>query len=284
FGAAITVGGGHIWVGAPHAESGTVYKISGTNQTAILTGPGRLGSHISWTTDGLWVATPLSGDGLGGVVNSDGVFIAPGTGGTGISLTAGPPAAYGTEDGWTTTDGQTFELPNRPTALAARDGQIGAGMAHGSVALQTQTNAWQRPQLDDEAGFSLATADINADGHTDWLVGAPGSNTVHGLNGTSLETLRTWTGRGRFGGAITACDLNGNGTLDLIIGAPQANGRGAVHLYIDLADEPTHTWTGHTDGSGFGFALHCDDGVLAVGAPGRADTRGRAIIIQANSQ
>lgn len=284
FGSAVTVGGGHIWVGAPHGDNGTVYKASGTSQMAILTGPGRLGSHLAWTTDGLWVATPLSGDGLGGVVNSDGTFIASGTGGTGISLTAGPPAAFGWEAGWTTNSGQTVELPNRPTALGVRDGHIGAGMAHGAVAFQTQEHAWPRPQMNDEAGFSLAVMDINSDGQTDWLVGAPGSNTVYGLDGSSLETLQTWTGQGRFGAAITVCDLDGTGKLDLIVGAPQANDHGAIYLYLNSADEPTHTWTGHTDGSGLGFTVHCDGEFLAAGAPGRADIRGRVIIIQANKK
>jgi hypothetical protein len=284
FGSAVTVGGGHVWVGAPHGDIGTVYEISGANQAAVLTGPGRLGSHLTWTTDGLWVAAPLSGNGLGGILNTEGEFVISGTGGTGISLTAGPPAVYGWEGGWTRADGETVELPNRPTALKVRDGQVGAGMAHGPIAFKTKNQEWLRPQPHDEAGFALAAADINSDGQMDWLVGAPGSNTVHGLDGTSLETLQTWTGSGRFGTAITVCDLDANGKSDLAIGAPQADGRGTVHIYLDTGTQISHTWSGNTSGSGLGFSLDCTDGILAAGAPGRADIRGRVIIIQAGSK
>jgi len=283
FGSAVTVGGGHVWVGAPHGETATVYKISGTNQSAVLTGPGRLGSHLAWTTQGLWIAAPLASDGLGGILNADGEFIIPGTGGTGISITAGPPATYAWEGGWTDSDGETFHLPQRPTALHVRAGEVGAGMAIGSIALKTKSQEWLRPENHDEAGFALASADINADGTPDWFVGAPGSNTVYGLDGSSLETLQTWNGVGRFGAAIAVCDLDGNGTSDLAIGAPQANQRGTLHIFMDLGTSPSHNWSGHTEGSGLGFAVDCNDGVLVAGAPGRADVQGRAIIIQAGN-
>ena len=281
FGSAVAIGGGHVWVGAPHGETGAVHKVTGTAHSTVLTGPGKLGSHLAWTDDGLWIGAPLTESGLGAVVTADGALAAAGAGGTGISLAAGPPAVYGWEGGWVTAAGQNGTLDNRPTALGVAQDQIGAGMALGPIALKVGSLEWPRPAPHDEAGFSVAVTDINGDGHPDWLVGAPGSNTVYGLDGTSLAQLKMWTGQGRFGSALTTCDVDGDGRVDLAVGAPMATGGGEVHLFLDLASSTDQTWTGHAEGGGMGTSLACADGVLVAGSPGRANVQGRVVMIAA---
>ncbi len=94
-----------------------------------------------------------------------------------------------------------------------------------------------------ELGYSVFTAgDLNADGYSDVLIGAPGAATVlvHqgtpiGVNAVPINTL-TGPAASRFGAAVsTAGDVNGTGYSDVIIGAPlysngQAN-EGAAYVF-----------------------------------------------------
>jgi hypothetical protein len=78
-------------------------------------------------------------------------------------------------------------------------------------------------------GAAIAAAgDVNADGRTDILVGAPGTlvmngsaRVLSGANGSTLLTLVGPSAGSRFGSAVSgAGDCNGDGKADLLVGAP----------------------------------------------------------------
>jgi len=77
-------------------------------------------------------------------------------------------------------------------------------------------------------GTSLASTDINKDGISDVLVGAPSNNTqnqgkVFIYSGKNGELLNTLTGQPGFGETIIVGDINADNIEDIIIGSPQDN-------------------------------------------------------------
>lgn len=96
----------------------------------------------------------------------------------------------------------------------------------------------------DNLGISVSEAgDLNGDGYSDILAGAPGSDTtgvVYVVLGNSLS-LRTTAGEDDFGyfgsGVSGAGDVNGDGYSDFIVGAPYANfSQGKAYLYYGGLD------------------------------------------------
>ncbi len=102
----------------------------------------------------------------------------------------------------------------------------------------------------DELGRSVATAgDVNGDGYSDVVVGAPSNDEtgpgagkvyVYYGSGSGLGLEPAWTALGEaaedgFGSAVgTAGDVNGDGFDDLVIGAP-GHGSGRVYVYYGSA-------------------------------------------------
>ena len=93
-------------------------------------------------------------------------------------------------------------------------------------------------------GYSLASVDLNGDGFSDLIVGAPfyeGLGAVYiymnsptkGINAESQTFKLVGTeSEGRFGFSVAhAGDLNNDGFEDLVIGAPYA-GQGRIHVYL----------------------------------------------------
>ena len=290
FGSAIVAGEDALWIGAPHGENAVVYRWADETLTVALTGEARLGSHLAWTEDGLWIAAPLVNSGEGAVLRLDGTRHTDGFGGTGITLTSTGGGAYGWEGGWVAHDERTGASPSRPTALHQNHrGTMGVGMAHGPISLLAGDRTVPRTTPGDEAGFSLASAEITGDEIPDWLIGAPGSNTVMALDGSDLSVIKTWTGVGRFGHSVTVCHLGHGDEMTeritiMVIGSPLANGRGKVDLFLNFSETPESSWVGSADTAQLGSTITClNDGFLA-GAPGDAQQAGHVLWVQGLSR
>lgn len=167
-------------------------------------------------------------------------------------------------------------------------------------------------------GASLASlGDINADGRSEFVVGAPMFDTANSVDagrvylyfgGPSGPTASPgWTSSGNdeagaeFGASLgSAFDGNGDGFGDLLVGAPGPGPAGTrpgeVFLYLGSPGGPTllHSWTAGTDeqpGARFGASLGAvgdivnGDSIMEVivGAPGYGSTPtdvGKAYVFQ----
>jgi FG-GAP-like repeat/FG-GAP repeat len=118
---------------------------------------------------------------------------------------------------------------------------VGTGVAnkayvyYGSASGLSVTAAWTGTQVSGSYGAAVASAgDINGDGYSDVIVGAPGNNEVFVYYGSSsgLAATAAWTATqpsGSFGTSVAlAGDVNGDGYSDIIVGA---NGTNTVYGY-----------------------------------------------------
>ena len=280
FGSAIAANLTSVWIGAPHGEPATVYRFDDSGLSVAFTAPGRAGSHLALTSEGLWVGAPLTGDGAGAVLDESGQVRFDGSSGVGIAVSAAAGGAYAHGSGWVSLDGRSATLPARPTAIAEANGVIGIGLAHGDVALVVDSRPMARPHPYDEAGFSLGVGDVDGDGSADWILGAPGSGSVTAHSSVDLALLRTWTGVGRFGTALAVCDLDQDGQDDLVVGAPLSGTTGKVHWFRSFGAEESPLVTTWPTVSELGTALDCTGNALYVGAPGDANTPGAVLRVQ----
>jgi len=145
-----------------------------------------------------------------------------------------------------------------------------------------------------QLGSSVANAgDINGDGYSDAIVGAPGAangqageglayvhyGSLTGLPVVPSLTLEVNVAGAAFGSSVaSAGDVNGDGYADVVVGAPQSGGIGRAYIFHGgpggLNPVPVLTLSG-TSGSLFGTSVfkagdHNVDGYsdVIIGAPG----------------
>jgi len=154
----------------------------------------------------------------------------------------------------------------------------------------------------DSYGESIAFGDVNGDGYSDLVVGAPGDvaagSPTHGatyvylggpsgLSPTPSYILHGEGQGGEFGRTVTVGDVNGDGYADVIVSAHGFDAglgshQGKIYVYLGgpdgLVDSPAFTAVGEVAASEFGRAMTVADlngdgfGDLVVGASGYADT------------
>ena len=123
----------------------------------------------------------------------------------------------------------------------------------------------------DSLGFTVADAgDVNADGRSDLLIGAPGSDTAannagqaqvfSGIDGALIYTLLGDSAGDNFGAALVGdLDLDADGSDDFAIGTPASDfagdSAGRVRLYNGLDASILATLDGSESGARFGASL-----------------------------
>jgi hypothetical protein len=164
------------------------------------------------------------------------------------------------------------------------NGQTQEGQAfvyHGAATGLSPSPAWtaDSDQIGSDFGFSVGTAgDVNGDGYSDVIVGAPyydndqwdeGRAYVYHGAATGLGASPAWTAesdqvQAHFGRSVgTAGDVNGDGYSDVIVGALDYDnglwGEGRAYVYhgaaTGLGTEPAWTAEGDQDGARFGISV-----------------------------
>jgi len=283
FGSAVLVVGSRVWVAAPHGPTGAVFQVVDSSLNKVASGAGRLGSSLAMGPDGLWMGAPLRNAGLGAVIDITGTVVVPGTGSTGLAMSSGDPVLIAHGSGHSLGGGALQGATGRPSAVAQIDGAVGIAMATGETALAVDGRTLARPATADAAGFSLTTGDLDGDGQAEWILGAPGSDTVHIVDPGTLEIRHSLTTEiGSFGAALCTADFDGDGQDELLIGAPSASlTRGVVIAYAGLLGEVelVEQWTGEAVGDRLGSAVDCSAQLAAIGAPGGAESTGYVRIL-----
>ena len=301
FGSSLAMGGGVVWIGAPHAEGGRVYRSAEGDLSEVLDGSsllgedGRLGLSLAAGAWGLAAGAPLAEANAGVIFDEKGTRLATGESADEATLGSALGAALwgdatgwvaSTATGWLDSAGDSGPAPQRPSSVARWGDATLVGMGRGDTVLyDSRTGATSpRETTGDADGYALLAMDLDGDGQPSWVSGAPAANRVR-IWSADLQTLEAElvgpSGSRRFGAALASADWDGDGRLELLIGAPGSGDEleGAVLLYeAEDLGAPSRTWTGTTAGAQLGTAVALAGGCAALGAPGVVDAPGQVLL------
>lgn len=283
----------------PHSNEGRLFVFLGSAAGLATTPASTAESNKAETTFGTSVASAgdINGDGYSDVVvgaptytndqNSEGrayVYL-----GSANGLAASPAwsiesnqsiSNYGfsvASAGDVNGDGATEVIVSAPNGTFGQDDEGRANLYSGSVAGLATTTSWtaESNQVGGNFGRSVASAgDVNGDGFSDVVVGAPkfdagqtneGRAYIYLGSATGLVSSASWTVDGEQNGAnlgvsvATAGDVNGDGFADVIVGADGFNAgqvdEGRVYLHMGSASGPatTPTWFAESDRTAAAF-------------------------------
>lgn len=196
-------------------------------------------------------------------------------------------------------DGYSDVIVGAPGATYGQNGEGSAFIYHGSATGINTTAAThlQPNQNNAQFGFSVAGAgDINGDGYSDVVVGAPGYDGTYnngtvfvyrgsaaGISAASAVQLNAGRNNTRLGSAVSgAGDVNGDGFSDIILGADEFNngqsneGRIQVHFGSSsgITSTPATTVESNRADAGLGYSVA---GVGDINGDGYADVAGGAM-------
>jgi len=295
FGTALTWRGDGLWIGAPHGVPGRVYVLEGDALSIHLEGTGDdlLGfSLVTTSEDTVLIGRPWADERAGAIWDEDGEIVLAGS--SSDARLGGYLAASETDLFATTATGwasgvNAFDAAARvPDAITTVGGIPVLGFAWGDAALQTEERSWGRgDDTQSELGYSLASGDWDGDGTQDLAVGAPGTQRVVLLFGSSeswpevlSEALTIEGDSARFGHALATAAGSGDNADELWIGDPEADGGlGAVWRLsspVDPSAVPTaeQVFLGTIAAAGFGASLALSDSHVAVAAVGQGESTG----------
>ena len=125
-------------------------------------------------------------------------------------------------------------LIGAPGALGNRGAVylMAAGFASGTSTTEASATLRILGAAGDQLGTAVAASDLNADGYSEIILGAPGNGRIYvlpggpGMSGTIdlsvTPALRTYSATG-LGSALTSGDVTGDSIADVIAGAPSQN-------------------------------------------------------------
>ncbi len=281
------VGTNDIIVGAPgkNSDTGAAYILSGSDGTPFSY------SSIAGATSGDLFGYSVSGSGdLDGNGNNDiivgawgknsqkgAVYMYSGTTGTAINTPISGLGA-GHRFGWSVFGNVDVNNSSTDDILA------GAPMANSNKGyievyhtIGLSLHIYSGLASGNFYGYAVSgTGDLNADGLKDYIVSAPGKDSVYIYHGISYagqlsySPLTGQTSGDNFGWAVSGTsDLTGDGVNDIIVGAPNRNsGAGAVYAYNGSSGTLLFTLDGVSSGDNFGYTVA---GISDVNGDGKGD-------------
>jgi len=187
-------------------------------------------------------------------------------------------------------DGNGDLILGGPGAGTAADGAyVVLGPVSGRVSLSYAEAHLEGSAAGVEAGYAVAGGDVNDDGYSDLLLGAPAESEDGAITGAAYlfygpdvadcepycegATLAGEQAGDRAGAAVALGDVHGDGYLDLLVGAPSRWDAGAAYLVFGPPDgqvllgDADLVLSGASDGGAAGSALGMGD----LDDDGRAD-------------